>query len=130
MCVEADERTPAGLDQASDPLAPRRAGTSLAGLALAAIDFPFVLEEAELAVGLDVVAQAGTARGDGIGQGLLDRGDEASGAGAAGGVAREAERGEAGAEEGLADVDVAQAGDQPLVEQGSFERGSAALQRV
>ena len=58
LCTRAIERAAARLHEPLDPLAHRLAGTPLARLALVAVDLPGVLEIAQFAVRLDVVAQA------------------------------------------------------------------------
>src|SRR5262245_60621581 len=68
----------AGLDDAPDGAGAAR---RRARLALMVIDPEAVLESAERAVGLAVVAQRRAAGLDRLGQNLADRGDEALGAG-------------------------------------------------
>ena len=126
MQAGAKESAAAVLGDALDAGAGGGAGAHAAGLALAAIDLPGVLEVAELAAGLDVVAQRGAAGGDGLGEGGLDLAHEAGGTAAdvpGGQVGREA-----GAVQGLAHVDVAEPGDDALIQQGGLERGAAALE--
>ncbi len=106
----------------------RKAGAGFAGFAFAGVDFPGVLEVAEFAAGLAVVAQRAAAGGYGFFQRGFYGGDEAGGSGTGDG-AGEAAGGDAGAEEGFGDVDVAEAGDDGLVEQGGFYGVSAVCQR-
>src|SRR5579871_2716990 len=110
----------ARLDEAPDAARPGRVAVAAgAGLAFPVVNPPAMLEIAELAVGLDVVAQAGAAGGDrfveDVGDGprqalrplALDRAGQALGR-------------DAGPEQRFRDIDVAQARDHPLVEQGAL----------
>src|SRR5580704_3634802 len=89
----AKECRAARLNDAAHALGAR---ATRAGLALAAIDRPAMLEIAELAVGLDIIAQRRTAGLDRLGKHALDRGGELVGP-RAGNGAGEASRREAGA---------------------------------
>ncbi len=85
-----------------------------------AVDRVLILECSRLALGISVISEGGAALGDG---GLKDLGDgvgETGGLGLGDGVSAP-QGGELGLEQGFVDVDVAQAGDEVLVEQGGFE---------
>src|SRR4029077_19228397 len=86
------------------------------------------LEIAELARGLDVVAQAGPAGGDGAGQDVAHRGGEALGP-AAGDRGGDAARREPRPVEALRDVDVAEPGDDALIEERRLDRRHPAGER-
>src|SRR5580692_12079915 len=73
LIARAIERAAPRLHNAPDPLAHRLAGTTLAWFAFVAVNLPRVLEIAELAVGLDIIAQARPTRRDRLRQRLLDR---------------------------------------------------------
>src|SRR3954454_17698153 len=75
--ARAIERAPATLHGTGDAVADRRPGDAQARLALAAVDAPGMLEIAEFATGLDVVAQARAAGFDPLEQGRLDLRHEA-----------------------------------------------------
>src|SRR5581483_7967296 len=85
-----------------------------AGLALAVIDLEIVLEVAERAVGAAVVAQARTPGLDGVDQGNGARGRLAAAVGDGRGRAF---RRQPCPKQCLADIDVAEAGDDALIEQ-------------
>src|SRR5690606_11434898 len=118
----------AGLHDLADAERAHAAGAFLAG---AAVDRPLVLKIAELARGLDVVAQGRAARRDGALQHVADRRGEPLGARASH-RASEAARAEAGPEQAFGDVDVAEPGDDALVEkrglQGRAPSGEPLLQ--
>ena len=78
-------------------------------------------------VGVDVVGDGGAAELDGVGEDFDEGGAEAGefGAGEAAGLAAGAD---AGAEEALVGVDVADAVEQGLVEQGGFDGGLAVAE--
>jgi len=78
------------------------------------------LEVAGLVVGVAVVAEGRAVGGDGGEEDALDVGEEEGGLGAGEGGGAFAGV-EAGGVEGFVDVDVAQAGDEGLVEEGGFE---------
>src|SRR5476651_1207264 len=119
------ESRAAGLHDALDAAAAIATGT---GRALVAVDRPLVLEIAELAGGLDVILKARPAGGDGAGQHLADRHDQPFGA-----RARhrrgEAARRQPGPIERLGDIDIAETGDDTLVEQRRFDRRHLAGKR-
>src|SRR5262249_5094692 len=126
--TRAVERAAARLSDSAHANAGRAAGAALAGLALPAIDLPRVLEIAEFAVGLNVVAQRRAACGDGLLQGFLDRQNQPRGTGARY-SRRRALRATPGTEQCLAGVDIAQAGDPLLIEQSRLDRRAPACQR-
>ncbi len=94
--------------------------TRLAG---AAVDAVGLLGGASLADRVDVVAQGAAAGVDGVAKGAFDRTAQTPGF-VRGDIAAALQRVQAGGEEGFVDVDVAQAGDEGLVEQGALERAS------
>lgn len=97
-----------------------------AGLTLAVVDAESMLEVAQFAAGLAVVAQGRSAGFDGFGQHLAD---DRHKAGAAFGrqLARKLLGRDAGAEQDLADIDIAKAGDEVLIQQRRFDRRAAAF---
>jgi hypothetical protein len=116
-------RAPEGAAPALDKTRDRAAAG--AWIAFAPIDSPGAGEIAELAAGLGVVADRRAAGLDRFGEDVLDRRHQP------------AERGsrdlagflvgpDMGAVERLADIDVTEPGDDPLVEQQHFHRGEAA----
>ncbi len=104
-------------------------GAVVAELAGAAVDLVLELEEAADAVGVDVVGDGGAAELDGVGEDLLEGGVEADelGAGEAAGVAGGAD---AGAEEAFVGVDVADAVEDGLVEEGGLDGELTAAEEV
>ena len=76
LALGAVEGRAAGLDDAAHPLGAIARG---ARVAFATIDGPAVLEIAELAIGLDIIAQRGAAGLDRLGQDRADGSDEAVG---------------------------------------------------
>lgn len=116
----AKEAGAAGLHDAFDG-----AGASGAGVASLAIDLKAFLEIAQRAVGGGVIAQTGATGGDGFVEDIDNSGGKAGdlfaldAAAGAGGV-------DAGAEERFADVDVAEAGDETLIEEERLGGGGAA----
>src|SRR5229473_1757002 len=124
LALGAEEGRAAGLDDAPDALG---AGAAGAGLALPAIDRPAVLEIAELAIGLDVIAQRRPAGLDRLAENLADRRGEPLGPRADDRRGEPARR-QPGAKERLADIDVAEPGDDALIEQGRLDRGQLAGQ--
>src|SRR5215218_4197630 len=116
---------------------PYRAAAALgrAALAFAVVDAEAVLEIAERAVGLGVVAQRRAAGLDGLAQHRADLACEAMGALArlAGGGrerARRRFRMQPRPEQRLADIDVAEPGDQALVEERRLERRPLAPEQA
>ncbi len=101
----------------------------VAELAGAAVNLVLELEEASDAVGVDVVGDGGAAELDGVGEDLLEGGVETGelGAGEAAGVAGGAD---AGAEEALVGVDVADAVEDGLVEEGGLDGELAAAEEL
>ena len=102
-----------------------------APLSLAVVDFEDVLKISQFAVCLPVIAQGGAARFDRFLEHVADRlGDGGRGAGGgAAGVRQDAGfpgRREAGAKQGLARINVAQAGNAFLIEQSRLERRASA----
>ena len=84
-----------------------------------------MLEIAELTVGLDVIAQRRTSRRNGLGQNRPDRRNQAlrpSPADRAGEPTRRQPR----PEQCLTDVDITEAGNDPLIEQRRFDRRQLA----
>src|SRR5229473_2216484 len=124
LALGAEEGRAAGLDDAPDALG---AGAAGAGLALPAIDRPAVLEIAELAIGLDIIAQRRPAGLDRLAENLADRGGEPGGT-RPGHRCGEPARRQTGTKESFADIDVAEPGDDPLVEQRRLDRGQSAGQ--
>src|SRR5690606_29593370 len=113
----APEGRAAGLDGAFDHA---RAAVAGARFALAAVDVEAVLEIALAALGVGEVAQGRAAGGDGVVEHVADFGGEGLQPGLrdlAGGD----ERRDACAEQGLADVDVAEPGDDALVQQADLD---------
>ena len=107
----------------------RRAGAAGAGLVRAVIDAPGLLEIAKFAGGLGIVAQAGAAGSDGLGQGFANGGDQ-GGALARGQAVGRAGGVDASAVQGFARVDIADARDQRLVEEGDFDGGGFGREGV
>ena len=91
-----------------------------ASLALAAVDGKGMLEVAELARGLDIIAQGRAAGRDGIGQHRLDGRHQTLGPGP-GDAGAEPLRRDAGAVEAFASIDIADTGHQMLVEQQGLD---------
>ena len=92
-----------------------------------------MLKAAEPPVGARMVAKARPAGLDRLFQHSLDARDEGDGlcrclAGLSGNGARQAEGREARAEKRLADIDIAEACDEPLIEQSSLDGGLLALE--
>src|SRR5690606_23753613 len=106
-----------GLDEALDDAGAAVAG---AGLALAAVAVEGVLEIALAALGVGEVTQGRAAGGDGVVEDVADFGGEGLQPGP-GDLAGGDQRRDAGAEQGLADVDVAEAGHDALVEQADLD---------
>src|SRR6185295_4489148 len=110
------EAGPAGLDNALHcPFA-----SQFARLAFAAIDQEVMLEIAGVAGGLGMVAQGGSAGGDGVFQHFLDGGNQGRDALLFDGACKPPGR-NASAQQGLADIDIAQSRDQPLIQQRRFD---------
>src|SRR3546814_9998394 len=108
LMARAIESLAPGLGDAAD-----RPGAAIvpAWLALASVDLPGVLEVSQRAVRLHVVAKARSAGGYRLREHRLDGGDEAFGAPAGHSVGA-APRRDAGTEQRLGDVDVAEPGDE------------------
>jgi len=102
-------------------------GADEAGLAGAPVDAVLELEEAARTIGIDVVGDGGAAEPDGVAEDLDERGAQAGqlGAGETGGLASGAE---AGAEERLVGVDVADAVEERLIEQRGLDRRAARME--
>ena len=102
-------------------------GAEAAGLAFAGVDAVLELEEASYAFGVDVVRDGGAAELDGALEDLDERDAESLelGAGDAGGLAAGTD---AGAGEGFVGVDIADAVEQGLVEEGGLNGRSAAAE--
>src|SRR5690606_7997916 len=99
-----------------------------AGLARAAVNLEAVLEAPKPAVRALVIAQRGSAGLDRIFEHGLDRRHQGRGrlgrlAGSRGETAGKPHRRDAGPEQGLAGIDIAESGDQPLIEQRGLDRG-------
>src|SRR6185295_3891272 len=106
-----------------------RRGAARTGQALASVDPPLLREVAELPVGADIVAERGAPGCDRGAQHRLHRfgepvepGKSDVAAGAAGRDSGEIER--------IADVDVAEPGDDALVEQERLDRRGPAVERA
>src|SRR6266404_7400000 len=99
----------------------RAPASQLTGLGFAAIDQEMMLEIAGIAGGLGVIAQGGAAGSNGILQHFLNRRHQ-RGQTLALDRARQPFGRDAGAEQRLADIDIAQACDQPLVQQRRLDR--------
>src|ERR1044071_1318324 len=121
-----EERRAAGLDNAAHALCAGAAGT---GIAFAAVDRPAMLEIAELAIRLHVIPQRRSASLDRLPKHIPDRLGEASGTDARHGPGKTPRR-QPGAIERLAYIDVAEPGDDPLVEQCRFDRGHLSGKRA
>src|SRR5207244_9884928 len=100
---------------------PLGAGASGTRLALLAVDRPAVLEIAEFAVRLVIIAQRRAAGLDRLAEDLAHRLGEPGGA-CAGDGRRQPARRDPGAVQGLAYIDVAEPGDDLLVEQRRLDR--------
>src|SRR5580704_16116299 len=124
LLLGAEERRSPGLDDAAHALG---AGATGAGFALAAVDCPAVLEVAELAIGLDIVAQRRAAGLDRLGKHRFDGGGKLVGAATRHGGGEPARR-KPGTIERLADIDVAEPGDDALVKQCRLDRGHLAVE--
>src|SRR5437764_12763748 len=114
LLLGTEERRAAGLDDAAHPLgavAPRT------GLALAAVDRPAMLEIAELAIGLHIIPERRPAGLDGLGEHIPDRLCQPRRTHPGDGTGEPTRRQPCPIER-LADIDVAEAGHDPLVEQG------------
>lgn len=111
LALRAPEGAAGALDDARDGRS-----AAAAGLALA-LEHPEVVRVvADVAAGVDVVGERGAPVLHALGEGRLDALDEAGGLGA--GEARAlSRRGEAGEEAGLGGGDVADAGDEALIQQ-------------
>src|SRR5437868_4050323 len=91
-----------------------------AGLVCAGVDFVALLEFALVTGGVAVVAEGAAAVADGLAEDPFDGAGEALGL--IGGEAVGGSEGmDGGTEEGFIDVDVAEAGDEGLVEEGGFD---------
>src|ERR1700691_4857502 len=106
LLLRAIECRAAGLDDAAHPFGAVAAG---AGLALAAVDRPAVLEIAKLAIGLHIVAQRGAAGFDRLVEHRADRRDQPFGPTTADRPGEPSRR-QARAIERLADIDVTEPG--------------------
>src|SRR6516162_2839679 len=113
----AKERRSPGLHNAAHSLA---AVTTGARTPFAAVDRPAMLKIAERAIGLDIIAQRRTSCCNRLGQDRPDRRSQPLRPPAADRRGQTAWR-EPGAEQCLADIDVAEAGDDPLIEQRCLE---------
>src|SRR5439155_26612437 len=123
------ESRAAGLDDATDAAGARQhAVAARAGLPGAVIDGEALLEIAELARGLDVVAQGRPAGLDRLAQDAADRLGEALRPLALHRAGEPLGR-QAGPEQALRDIDVAESGDHLLVEQRRLDRRRLAGQR-
>src|SRR5205085_8518032 len=111
-----------------DPAHRAAANAARTGIAFMAIDCPAVLEIPELSVGLDVIAQRGPAGFDRLGQDRANPNDQPLRTPPAD-RGREASRRDARAEERLANIDVSEPGDDPLIEQRGFDRRHLAGER-
>ena len=111
-----------------DPPHGAAAVATRAGLAFAPVDLEPVLEIAELAVGRDVVAQRRTAGFDRRRQGFPDRPGQPAGARGAH-IGGEAAGRDPGFEQALADIDIAEPGDDPLVQERRLDRGAPAFKQ-
>ena len=89
-------------------------------LADASVDFVLELEEAAYPVGVDIVGDGGAPKRDGVVENV-DQGGAEAGELFAGELAGLAARADAGAEEAFVGVDVADAVEQGLVEQGGLD---------
>src|ERR1700738_1906601 len=123
--LSAEKGRSAGLHDPTHRATAIAAGT---GIAFVAIDRPAVLEIPELAVGLDIIAQRGSAGLYRLGQDRADAADQPLCAPPAdrGG---KAPRRDARAEKRLAHIDISQPGDDPLVQQRGFDRCHLAGER-
>src|SRR5579875_755435 len=121
-------RSPA-LDDAAHATRGAVGGAARARLAFFSIDSPVVLEIAELAGRLNMVAQGGSTRGDRCGENLADRRHEPC-CTRAGAAARRAARGDVRPIEAFARVDIAEPGDDGLIKQRRLDRGRLAGKRA
>src|SRR4029078_10095021 len=124
LTVWTVEGRAAALDDAADGAAAAFLST---GFSLPAIHFERMLEASEPAVGADVVAQRGAAGLDRIGEHGLHRLDQRLDrlrrlAGLGGERAGKPHRRDSGAKQRLAGIDVADAGDQPLIDERRLDR--------
>lgn len=102
--------------------------TSAAGEAGTLVDAMLHLEEAGLASGIDVIGDRGSAQTNGVLEDLAECETEALEF-SAGEAARHAAGVDAGAEEALVGIDVADAGEEGLIEKGGLDRGPAAAEK-
>src|SRR5690606_21252397 len=104
-----------------------------AGLARAIVNAEMMLKIAKRAVGLRIVAQRGAAGGDRLLKRLADRRGEPLRRRPRAGMGQRAggpQRREAGAMQRFANINIAEAGDERLVEQRSFQRRSPACEKI
>lgn len=100
-----------------------------AGLIFAGVDAVEVLEAAGLAVDINVIAQGAAAVTDGAAEDGLDGAGEAADL-LGGEVMGWSEGMDAGGEEGFVHVDVAQAGDEGLVEKSGLDGAAGAMKAI
>src|ERR1700722_9771918 len=112
LALGAEECRAAGLDDTAHPLG---TGTARARLALPTVNPPAMLGIADLAVGWAIFTQRRAAGLDRLAQHRFDRGGELGGTGAGDGRRQPARR-QSGAVERLADIDIAEPGDDMLIE--------------
>lgn len=127
-CVQRRSRLTGGTvdgGAAADENFLERCAAVEAGLAGAAVDFVFELEEASNAVGIDVVGYGGAAELDGVVKDV-DQGGTEAGELRAGELTGPAARANAGAKEALVGVDVANAVEQRLAQQSGLDGELAA----
>ena len=103
-----------------DHRAADRGPADQAGLPGSPVDAVLELEEAGHPVGVHVVGDRGAAQSDGFPEDCLEGGVEAAQL-VAGEAACHSDRADSGAEEGLVGVDVPNAVEEPLVEQGGLD---------
>lgn len=96
-----------------------------AGRARPVIDAEGVLEIAERTILMAIIAQGRAARRDGLGEHIADRGDKAGNLRLSERAGRSFRR-DPGAVQRLADIDIAKAGDDPLIEQRRLYRHAPA----